>query len=158
MAGAVVGAISGGLSFLVVLAAGFAFTLSRGYRVPIGDGTLARYGAGHLLAGALLAMLGVCLGALIRSQLAGIIVVFAWSVVIESTIGGLFPSSRPYLPYTAATSLSGMALGGGAFGPAHDANGSGTPLPFGTTAALLLGMTIVLALIASRTTVRRDVS
>jgi hypothetical protein len=79
-------------------------------------------------------------------------------VVIESVVGGLFPSSRPSLLYMAATSLSGMALGSGAFGPAHSPGGAGTPLPFGTTAALLLGMTIVLALIAARTTVRRDIN
>jgi ABC-2 type transport system permease protein len=138
--------------------AGYAFTLSRGYHVPIGDGTLARFGAGHLLAGALMATLGVGLGALVRSQLAGVIIVFAWSVVAESFIGGLFPSSRPYLPYTAATSLSGMSLGNGAFGPAHSATGTGTPLPFAATTALLLAMTAVLALAAARTTLRRDVT
>jgi len=157
-AGAVAGAISGVLCFLIALAAGYAFTLSRGYHVPIGDGTLARFGAGHLLAGALMATLGVGLGALVKSQLAGVIIVFAWSVVAESFIGGLFPASRPYLPYTAATSLAGMPLGAGAFGPAHTPTGTGTPLPFAATAALLLAMTAALALVAARATLRRDVT
>jgi ABC-2 type transport system permease protein len=157
-AGAVAGAISGVLSFLIALVAGYAFTLGRGYHVVIGDGTLARYGAGHLLAGALMATLGVGIGALVKSQLVGVIIVLGWSVVIESFIGGLFPSSRPYLPYTAATSLSGMPLGSGAFGSAHTAAGTGTPLPFAATAALLLAMTALLAVLAARTTLRRDVA
>lgn len=157
-AGAVAGAVSGTLSFLIALAAAYAFTLSHGYHVPIEDGTLAGNGAGHLLAGALMATLGVGLGALVKSQLAGVIIVFAWSVVFESFIGGLFPAARPYLPYTAATSLAGGTLGSGAFGPAHSSTGTGTPLPFAATAALLVAMTAILALAAIRTTLRRDVT
>lgn len=156
-AGALAGALSGLAAFLIAGASALGFTLSRGYTVPVGDATLARYGIGHVLAGALLAAIGVCLGALVRSQLAGIIVVFVWSVILESLIGGLFTATRPYLPYTAASSLAGDALGGGAFGPAHDTSG-GTPLPFAATVTLLAAMAIVLALIGSRTTVRRDVT
>lgn len=155
--GAVAGAISGLAAFLIVLASALGFTLSRGYAVPVGDATLARYGIGHVLAGALLAAVGVCVGALVRSQLAGIITVFVWSIILESLIGGLYTATQPYLPYTAATTLAGDALGGGAFGPAHDLSG-GTPLPFAATVALLAAMAAVLAFIGSRTTVRRDIT
>ena len=68
-----------------------------------------------------------------------------------------FTATRPYLPYTAATSLAGDALGGGAFGPVHDTSG-GTPLPFAATVALLAAMAITLALVSARTSVRRDVT
>jgi ABC-type transport system involved in multi-copper enzyme maturation permease subunit len=156
-AGALAGALSGLVAFLIVLASALGFTLSRGYAVPVGDATLARYGIGHVLAGALLAAIGVCLGALVRSQLAGIIAVFVWCIILESLIGGLYTAARPYLPYTAATSLAGDPLGGGAFGPAHGTSG-GTPLPFAATAALLAATAIVLALVGSRTTVRRDIT
>jgi ABC-type transport system involved in multi-copper enzyme maturation permease subunit len=156
-AGALAGALSGLAAFLIVLGSALGFTLSRGYTVPVGDATLARYGIGHVLAGALLAAIGVCVGALVRSQLAGIVAVFVWSIILESLVGGLFPATRPYLPYTAASSLAGDALGGGAFGPAHDTSG-GTPLPFAATVALLAAMTIMLALVSVRTSVRRDVT
>lgn len=156
-AGAVAGALSGLLAFLIAGASALGFALSRGYTVPVGDATLARYGIGHVLAGALLAAIGVCVGALARSQLAGIIAVFVWSVIIESLIGGLFTAARPYLPYTAAANLAGDPLDGGAFGPAHGTSG-GTPLPFAATVALLVAMAVVLAAIGSRTTVRRDIA
>jgi hypothetical protein len=64
---------------------------------------------------------------------------------------------RPYLPYTAATTLSGSTLGGAAFGPAHNLSG-GTALPFAGGAALLLGVAIALSLLAARTTVRHDIT
>ena len=156
-ADALAGALSGLAAFLIAGATALGFTLSRGYAVPVGDATLARYGIGHVLAGALLAAIGVCVGALIRSQVAVIIAVFVWSIIIESLIGGLFTATRPYLPYTAATSLAGDALGGGAFGPAHVTSG-GTPLPFAATVALLAAMVVVLALVSARTTIRRDIT
>ena len=156
-AGAVAGALFGLASFVIAAGAALGFTIARGYHVPLGDATLARYGAGHLLAGALLAALGVGVGSLLRSQLAGVIGVFVWTIVIESLLGGLFPAIRPYLPYTAATTLSGTSLGGAAFGPAHGVSG-GTPLPFAATAALLAALALVLAAAAARTTVRRDVT
>jgi hypothetical protein len=118
---------------------------------------MARIGVGHLVAGALLAAIGVVLGAVLRSQLAGIIAVFVWGIIIESLIGGLFTSTRPYLPYTAATNLAGTPLGGAAFGPAHGTGGP-APLPFAAATALLAVLVLVVAAIASATTVRRDVS
>lgn len=156
-AGSVAGAVFGLASFLIAGGAGLGFTIGRGYHVPLSDATLARVGVGHLLAGALLAAVGVCVGSLVESQLAGIIGVFVWTIVIESLLGGLFGSIRPYLPYTAATNLAGTALGGAAFGPAHGVSG-GTPLPFAATTALLIGLAVVLAALAAVTTVRRDVT
>jgi hypothetical protein len=64
---------------------------------------------------------------------------------------------RPYLPYTAATTLAGTKLGGAAFAAAHDVAGRG-PLPFAAAAVLIAGLTGTVALIAARTTVRRDIT
>jgi ABC-type transport system involved in multi-copper enzyme maturation permease subunit len=157
VAGAVGGAVFGLTGFAIALGTGLGFTASDGYRVPLSDATMASYGAGHLLAGALLAAIGVAVGSLVRSQLAGVIGVFAWAIIIESLIGGLFVAIRPYLPYTAATTMAGSELGGAAFGPAHGVSG-GTALAFPAAAALLVGIAVVLAAIAARTTVRRDIT
>jgi ABC-2 type transport system permease protein len=155
IAAALAGAVFGLVGFVISTGTGLIFLAAHGYR--IGDATLARYGIGHLLAGALLAAIGVAVGSLIRSQLAGVIGVFVWAIIIESVIGGLYHSVWRYLPYTAATTLSGSAVGGGAFGPAHGLSASG-PLPFAGAVGLLIGIAAVLSLIAARTTVRRDIS
>ena len=157
LASALVGAVFGLAGYLVAGATAFGFALSHGYHIPLGDGTLARIGAGNLLAGALLAALGTAAGALLRSQLAGIVAVFVWSIILESLFVGLFPAAARFLPYTAATNLAGTQLGGAAFGPAHGTSAT-TPLPFAVTVALLAAMTIALAAVAARTTVRRDIS
>jgi ABC-2 type transport system permease protein len=157
-AGAAGGAVFGLAGYAVTLAVGLSFVAARRYHVPIGDATLARYGLGHVVAAALMAAIGVALGSLIRSQLAGVIIVLIEAVVVESVLGGLFSSIQPYLPYTAATTLGGTALGGGAFGPAHGASTAATPLPFAAAAALLAGVAAALSVVAARTTVRRDIS
>jgi ABC-2 type transport system permease protein len=154
---ALAGAVLGFAGFAVSLVSGLAFMAARGYSVSVGAATFADWGAGHLVAGALLAAIGAVLGTLVRSQLAGVIGVFVWAMIIESLIGGLFTAVRPYLPYTAATTLAGSPLGGAAFGPAHGVNG-GTPLPFAAATALLTAIALVGGIIAARTTVRRDIT
>jgi ABC-2 type transport system permease protein len=157
-AGALGGAVFGLVGYVIALGVGLGFVAARGYHVAVGDATLARYGIGHLVAAALLAAVGVALGSLIRSQLAAVIIVFVETVVIESVIGGLYSSVQPYLPYTAATTLGGTALGRAAFGPANGASTTAVPLPFAAAAALLAGLAVLLSVVAARTTVRRDVS
>jgi len=157
VAGACAGAVFGLAGYVMALGVGLSFVAARGYHVAIGDATLARYAIGHLVGTALLAAIGVGVGSLVRSQLAGVIGVFAWTIVIESILGGLFTSIRPYLPYTAASTLSGTSPGGSAFGAAHDLAGP-SPLPFAAATALLAGLAIVFCAVAARTTVARDVS
>jgi ABC-2 type transport system permease protein len=155
--GVLAGAVIGAVGYLVTIGVALIFVAAHGDQVAIGAGTLAGYGAGHVLAGALIAAVGVALGSLIRSQLAAAIGIFAWMIVIESVLGGVYPATRPYLPYTAAATLTGSKLGGAAFGPAHGVAG-GSPLPFAAAAALVAGVAAVIALAAARTTVRADVS
>lgn len=78
-------------------------------------------------------------------------------MVIESLLGGLFTSIRPYLPYAAATTLAGARIGFSAFGPAHGVSG-GTPLPFAAAAALVAAVAAAASLLAARTTVQRDIT
>src|SRR5580692_4786410 len=147
VAGACAGAVFGLAGYVMALGVGLTFVAARGYPVAIG----------HAVGTALLAAIGVGVGSLVRSQLAGVIGVFAWTIVIESILGGLFTSIRPYLPYTAASTLSGTSPGGSAFGPAHGLAGP-SPLPFAAATALLAGLAIVVCAVAARTTVVRDVT
>ena len=155
---ALAGAVFGLVGYLIALGVGLGFVAARGYTVPVGDATLIRYGLGHIVAAALLGAIGAALGSLVRSQIAVVIGVFLWTILIESIVGGLVNSVQPYLPYTAATTLGGTQLGGAAFGPAHGATTSASPLPFAAAAALLAGLAVALSLVAAGTTVRRDVS
>jgi ABC-type transport system involved in multi-copper enzyme maturation permease subunit len=157
-AAACAGAVFGLVGYLIAAGAGLTFVAVRGYHVPVSDATIARYAAGYIIAAALLAAVGVGLGSLIRSQLAAVIGVFVWTIVIESLVGGLFHGVQPYLPYTAATTLAGSQLGGAAFGPAHGVATTASPLPFAAATALIAGLAILLSVVAARTTEVRDVS
>ena len=150
------GAIFGLISSAIATGVGLAFVAGQGDQVALGA-ALVGHAAGAVLAAALLAALGVGLGTLVRSQLAGVMGIFVWGVVVESVIGGLFTSVRPYLPYTAATTMAGAQLGGAAFGPAHDLSGGGA-LSFAAAAVLVAGVAGAFSLVASRTTVLRDVT
>ena len=77
--------------------------------------------------------------------------------IVESVVGGLYGSIDPYLPFTAASTLAGSRLGGGAFG-FGGAEGSNAPLPFVAAALLVAGIAIALSAVAAATTVRRDVT
>ena len=151
------GSLFGLVAGIIATGTGLAFAAGHGDQVALSAGTLAGHVAGAVAGAALLAAFGVAIGSLVRSQLATVIGIFVWAIIIESLIGGLYPSTRPYLPYTAATALAGAKLGGAAFGPAHGLNGAG-PLPFVAGAALIAAFAAAAALIAARTTVRRDIT
>ncbi len=157
IASAIAGAVLGFAGWVVATGVGLGFAAAQSDQVRISDATMARYLAGHILAGALLGVVGAGLGALIRSQVPVVIGVFVWAILLESLLGGLFTGVRPYLPYTAATTLAGTPLGGASFGAAHSVSG-GTPLPFAAAAALVAAVGLVLLFTAGRTTVRRDIT
>jgi ABC-type transport system involved in multi-copper enzyme maturation permease subunit len=157
VAGAGVGAAFGVLSALVTTAIGLGFIVGKGDPIKIGGGALIGHLAGAALGAALLAAIGVAVGTLVRSQLATIIGVFVWCLVIESIVGGLVHAVRPYLPYTAATTLGGTRLGSAAFGPGYQVS-TQTALPFVAATVLLLAVAGAIAYVATLTTLRRDVS
>jgi len=158
IAAVIAGSVFGLFGWATSTAIGLGFVAADGYANPIGAGTLARYAAGHVVAAALLSAIGAALGSLIRAQLPVVIGIFVWSIVIESILGDLFNGLQPYLPYTAASTLAGTALGSAAFGPAHSAGTTASPLPFAAAAALLAAIALAVSVIAARTTVRRDIS
>jgi ABC-2 type transport system permease protein len=158
VAAACAGAVFGLVGYVISAGTGLIFVASRGFPVRAGDATLFRYGIGCVVGAGLLAAIGVALGSLVRSQLAAVIGVFVWAIVIESLLGELFNGVQPFLPYTAASTLAGAPLGGAAFGPAHGAATTASPLPFTAATALLAGLAIAASVIAARTTLPRDVS
>jgi ABC-2 type transport system permease protein len=171
-AAACAGALFGLVAGVIATGAGLAFAAGRGDHgahgasFALGAGTLAAHAAGAVLGAALLAALGAGLGSLVRSQLAGVVGVFIWALIVESVIGAIFTSARPYLPYTAATTLAGVQLGVGPGGfhvtvrthPAIPAAPVAGPLPFAAAAAVVAAVAVAVAMVAWLTTVRRDVA
>jgi hypothetical protein len=142
-AGALVGIAASAANTAVALA----YVAAHGYHLALPAATIIRYAAGDTIGCALLAALGVTAGTLIRSQVAVIITVFAWAFLIEGALAALSGSIAAYLPYQAATSLAGAALVSGT-----------KPLPFAAAAAVIAGAAVIVAAVATRTTLPRDIS
>lgn len=149
------GALVGLVSAAVANGIGLGYVYSRGYDVPLSVSTMTGYGAGALLGAALMAALGVGVGSLVRSQIAAIIGVFVWALAVEQIIGILSSGLAAYLPITTSYTLAG-ATTRAAMPPVI---GSGVdPLSVPAAAAVLAGFVLVVATVAARTTVRRDIS
>jgi ABC-2 type transport system permease protein len=147
VAAATVGAVLGLATAALTTAIGLSFTAAGGHDILLSTATIIRYVAGATIAAALLAAAGVGLGSLVRSQVAAIIAVFVWGLVIEQTIGGVYDAAQRYLPYAAAASLAGTQLEGGT-----------TALPFAAAVTLVAAVAACIALIAARTTLNADVT
>lgn len=151
---ALTGAVFGLLAAAVTTGVAAGSVAARGYDLHYSAGTLTGYGAGAVVAAGLLAAVGAGLGALIRSQLAAVIVVFAWAFAVEQLIGALSGSVASYLPVVAASTMAG-ATNSATMPPIP----SGVdPLPVAASAGLLAAIAIILAAAAARTTLRRDIT
>jgi ABC-2 type transport system permease protein len=163
-AAAVVGAAYGLTGAAVAIGVGLGAIAGEGDPIRLSAATLARESLGATLGAALLAALGVAVGSLIRSQLAGVVGILIWSLVIEPIIGALSTTIQPYLPYTAATTLAGAKAGTGPGGfhvnVSHGAVAAVVPqsLPFGSVIALLVALVIVVAGIAAWSSLRADIT
>lgn len=146
--------LAGGLMATTV---GLASVAGHGDHVTLGTGALVGHVLGAGLGAGLLAALGVGAGALLRSQLAGVIGVFVWCLVVESILGANVTAMRPYLPYTAAATLGGAKLGQAAFGPGYSISGQ-SPLPFVAAVAVVAAIGAACAAVAARTTLLADVT
>ena len=164
IAAALVGAIFGLIGTAIATGIGLASTASAGQQITLSAPTLLRDDLGTVLGAALLAPLGVAVGTLIRSQVAGIFSLLIWALAIEPVIGGLYTSAQPYLPYSTATTLAGAELGSGASGVhvsvQHGAAAAitPTPLPFGAVVALLAAFAIATSILAARSRLRADIT
>jgi ABC-2 type transport system permease protein len=163
-AAAIVGAVFGLIGAAIATGIGLASAAGTGQPIALSAATLIRDDVGAVLGAALLGSLGVAVGSLIRSQVAGIVGVLIWALFLEPVIGGLVTAIQPYLPYSVATTLAGAQLGAGAGGLNVKVNdgaaaaGPAAPLPFGAAVALLGALVIVVSVAASCSRVRADIT
>jgi ABC-type transport system involved in multi-copper enzyme maturation permease subunit len=146
-----------GAGYGVAAGVGLVFVASDGDDVTLGTATMIGHLVGAGIGAGLLAALGVAVGTLLRSQLAGVIGVLVWCLVVESILGGTVSAIRPYLPYTAASTLGGAKLGAAAFGPGYSVSDQ-SALPFVAAAALLIAIGLACSAVAARTSLAADIT
>lgn len=157
-AAACAGAFFGLASGTAATSVGLAFASGKGDRLTLTAADLAGHIAGATIGAALLAATGAALGSLLRSQLGAVTGLLAWALIIETALGGFFTTLRPYLPFSAATTLGGTALGEAALGIVRTAPSGPAQLPFAASAALVAAVTLAVAALAACTTVPRDIT
>lgn len=114
---------------------------------PIPSDSLWQIAGGAVLGCAVSAVLGVAVGALVRNQIAAIVGVLAWVMLLEALVVQLLPDYGKWLPRGA---LNGILQTTGL----NDAQ----YLPVWQATLLLLAYAAVFALAAAATTQRRDVT
>jgi ABC-2 type transport system permease protein len=132
---------------VVVTVALASATLALRTHAAVGVGTIVQVQLGALLGYAIYAAVGVCVGALIRNQVAAIVGALLWTALAESLTVSLLPAVGRWLPGGALQGvLQATPTRGGSF------------LPVWSATALLLAYAAAFALLAARTTLRRDVT
>ena len=126
-----------------------ALALRGGPVSPAGDGVPAIL-CGTVLAMGLYALIGLGLGALIRNQVAAILVGIGWMQLLEGVIGLASPEAGRWLPGGAVRSITRMSVQFGGFENPPN-------LPAWGGVLLLLAYGTVFSALAAATTMRRDV-
>jgi ABC-2 type transport system permease protein len=139
---ALAGALGGAVIFGLDLAIALPVYAAKGvHHLPV---DIASLWTGTTLLTACFGLLGVALGALTRNTVAAIVGALVWAAVIElSVLQPLFPAIAKWLPTGAAVSLT-------------VATDHSNLLPPAMAALVLVGWAALVALVASRITVRRE--
>ena len=103
LAGIVYGLLAEGL---MAAAAAIAFSL-RGIPNELSGGDYVHILVGGAAAGALWAILGVGVGALVRNQVGALVGILAWMFLVESVSEGFVPGAAKLMPGGAGLSLAG---------------------------------------------------
>jgi ABC-2 type transport system permease protein len=124
----------------VAAALGEAVVSSKGYTLDLADAG-PRLLAGIVVATVLASMLGVVIGAITRNPTTAMVAIFgAW--IAEKIVGGMLGDIAQYLPFALIENVLGLTA----------------PMAWGYAALALGGLTAVLAVVAQRVTVPRDVT
>jgi ABC-type transport system involved in multi-copper enzyme maturation permease subunit len=143
---AVVGAIYGVVGVAFGYALAFALLPFKDHAAVPTD-ALLQIAGGAVLGCALFAVLGVAIGTLVRNQIAAVLGVLVWVLLIEALVVAFLPSVGKWLPGGA---LQGVLQTTGFNGNEY--------LPVWGGALVLVGWTVFFAVLAAVTTQRRDVT
>lgn len=143
------GAVFAVLSVLLALVLSYALIAVRGGDAVL-DGTVVEVLAGCLLVLVLYGPIGIGVGALVRNQIAAVVVTLAWMFVVEQLLVALLPEIGKWTPGGATAAV--LQLGDLATA------GRGDLLPPWAGALLLVGFALLLAGLGARLTLRRDLT
>lgn len=135
--------LSGAVVLVTVLASGgdLAFT-----------GTIARIVVGVLAVLALYTLFGLGLGALVRNQVAAIVAVIVWMFLVDTIVNAI-PALQPAGKWTPGGAAQALTTTSNSFGA-----DTSYLLPPWAGALVLLGYAVLFAVLASATTLRRDIT
>ncbi|WP_203877703.1 ABC transporter permease [Planobispora takensis] len=152
VAGLLVGGLFGVAALLLTAAAVIPAVLISGGEVVLFGGGIPRIMLGVLATSALYALFGIGLGALVRNQIAAIVGAIVWVFVIEALFTAIpaLQGVGKFTPSGAAQSLIAVRIDTG-FGEAD-------LLPAWAGATVLVAYALIFAVVASLTTVRRDIT
>lgn len=146
-----IGALYGIATLALIAAVVFPTTLAAGGTIELVDSTIPRTSVGVVAGMALYALIGMGLGALLRNQVAAIVVGLVWTFLLETIL----------VSVPALEEIGKWTPGGATSSLTH--TGVETPLeslellPVGGAALLLAAYGLAFVALASVTTLRRDV-
>ena len=133
------------VTLAVTMAAAVAWLSAKGVAVSVVDADLGRVLLGTVLAAGLCGLVGVGVGALLRNQVAALVTVLVWALLVEGLLLDLLhaPSLARWLPSAAAAALTSP-------GGAH--------LPRWGGGVVFAAYGFAFAILGTRFVVRRDVT
>lgn len=142
------GALFAALGALLALGLSYALIAARGGEAVL-DGTVLEVLAGVFLVLLLYGPIGIGVGALVRNQIAAVVLALAWVFVAEQLLVALLPEVGRWTPGGATASV--LQLG-------DLATTRGDLLPAWGGALLLVGYAVGLSVAGARFTLRRDLT
>lgn len=146
-----VGLTLGLANLATTLAIAVPWLLNSGLAVDLTDGETLLDALGMVASITLCVPLGVALVSVLRLQSVALVVYVLWQALGEPAVDFFLSDVTPYLPRELLVALGRAGESGAVPTLAPD------PVPMGLAALLLVGYIAVTALVASRTTLRRDV-
>lgn len=132
------------VAFGAAIAAGAVGLAIQGGDLAWSTGTLAAMGGNLIVASVLWAGIGLGVGLAVRHQVAAIVGMFLWSMVVEGVLGALVPDVAMYLPDAAGSAIVGV-----------NATDLLTP---GIAVAVLAGWSVLATMVGGQLMQRRDVA
>ncbi|MFE3460997.1 ABC transporter permease [Nocardiopsis aegyptia] len=148
--GVIAGLMYGTAALVLTAAAVVPAVLGAGGEFSPTANEIPRMSLGILVALTVYVLLGVGLGALLRNQVAAILVAIAWTFLLETVLTSV-PALQDVGQWTPGGATSALYDTGMDYG-----FGAAELLPFGVAAAVLAGYAAVCVALALVTTVRRD--
>jgi ABC-2 type transport system permease protein len=106
-ASALVGVGFGLIAEALAIAVGSAALAGRGIDIKLDRGDIALLLVGGMSAAALWAVIGVGIGAVLRNQVATLVGICAWLLVVENLLTSFVPDAGKFAPGTAGTAITG---------------------------------------------------